>query len=226
MPLVQNESEDGKKSSNAGKAAEKSKVKIDEDACSKIRRCCSLSWSFEPCDAAQFFSLEVTRFDLFTTLESSYYYYYYYSLFRLDSIVYFDTQRNTWKFDFKVFWRFVVKKSYLKVFFEVPEGRTVSRTGSPHVSCFFFFAFWRLSLFFLFFFLLFFLLLNTFSFWMPDLIICNWVAKWFFFLDTALNWSVMRRNCFIYIRSMKFVHLLFKCGIILQNDTESNLSKF
>lgn len=61
MPLIQNESEDGKKSTNAGKAAEKSKDKIDEDACSKIRRCCSLSWSFEPCDAAQFSSLEVTR---------------------------------------------------------------------------------------------------------------------------------------------------------------------
>lgn len=155
MPLVQNESEDGKKSSNAGKAAEKSKVKIDEDACSKIRRCCSLSWSFEPCDAAQFFSLEVTRFDLFTTLESSYYYYYY-SLFRLDSIIYFDTQRNTWKFDFEVFWRFVVKKSYLKMFLEVPEGRTVSRTGSPHVSCFFFFCLLEtvsfLSFFFCFFF--------------------------------------------------------------------------
>lgn len=156
MPLVQNESEDGKKSSNAGKAAEKSKVKIDEDACSKIRRCCSLSWSFEPCDAAQFFSLEVTRFDLFTTLESSSFYYYYSSLFRLDSIIYFDTQRNTWKFDFEVFWRFVVKKSYLKVFFEVPEGRTVSRTGSPHVSCFFFFLPFGDCLFSFFFFFAFF----------------------------------------------------------------------
>ncbi|KAK1126472.1 hypothetical protein K0M31_005104 [Melipona bicolor] len=46
MPLGQAECcdlEDGKKSTNAGKVAEKSKDKMDEDVCSKLSRCCLLS---------------------------------------------------------------------------------------------------------------------------------------------------------------------------------------
>ncbi|XP_060820829.1 calcium/calmodulin-dependent protein kinase type II alpha chain isoform X30 [Bombus pascuorum] len=46
MPLGQAEwcdPEDGKKNTNAGKVAEKSKNKMDEEACSKLRRCCLLS---------------------------------------------------------------------------------------------------------------------------------------------------------------------------------------
>lgn len=49
MPLGQAEwcdPEDGKKNTNAGKVAEKSKNKMDEEACSKLKRCCLLSWSF------------------------------------------------------------------------------------------------------------------------------------------------------------------------------------
>ena len=48
MPLGQAECcdlEDGKKSTNVGKVAEKSKDKTDEDVCSKLSRCCLLSWS-------------------------------------------------------------------------------------------------------------------------------------------------------------------------------------
>lgn len=241
MPLVQNESEDGKKSTNAGKAAEKSKVKIDEDACSKIRRCCSLSWSFEPCDAAQFLLSRSYPFRfLFTTLESSYYY----SCF----IIYFDTQRNTrgvQKFDFEASKRgkeillcaivrsiilniWFVKKSYLKVFFGSSRGSysVACRLAACLLFLYFFFAFWRLSLFF--FFLLFFLLLNTFSFWMPDLIVCDWVANFDFFFFLEYDSELIRdatKLLYIYSFEMKFVvtnsRWLFKCGLItLQNDTE------
>lgn len=188
-----------------------------------------------------FSSLEVIPFRfLFTTLESSYYY----SCF----IIYFDTQRNTrgvQKFDFEASKRgkeillcaivrsiilniWFVKKSYLKVFFESSRGSysVACRLAACLLFLYFFFAFWRLSLFF--FFLLFFLLLNTFSFWMPDLIVCDWVANFDFFFFLEYDSELIRdatKLLYIYSFEMKFVvtnsRWLFKCGLItLQNDTE------
>lgn len=46
IPLSQAECsdlEDGKKSTNAGKIAGISRKTVDQDACSKLRRCCLLS---------------------------------------------------------------------------------------------------------------------------------------------------------------------------------------
>lgn len=163
-----------------------------------------------------FSSLEVIPFRfLFTTLESSYYY----SCF----IIYFDTQRNTrgvQKFDFEASKRgkeillcaivrsiilniWFVKKSYLKVFFGSSRGSysVACRLAACLLFLYFFFCLLE-TVSFLFFFAFFssFKYLQFLNAWFNRL----WLSRkfWFFFsLNMTLNWSVMRRNCYIYILS-------------------------
>lgn len=168
-----------------------------------------------------FSSLEVIPFRfLFTTLESSYYY----SCF----IIYFDTQRNTrgvQKFDFEASKRgkenllcaivrsiilniWFVKKSYLKVFFGSSRGSysVACRLAACLLFLYFFFLPFGDCLFSFFFFAFFssFKYLQFLNAWFNRL----WLSRkfWFFFsLNMTLNWSVMRRNCYIYSFEMKFV---------------------
>lgn len=82
-----------------------------------------------------------------------------------------------------------VKKSYLKVFFGSSRGSysVACRLAACLLFLYFFFCLLE-TVSFLFFFLLFFLLLNTFSFWMPDLIVCDWVANFDFFFPWIRLW--------------------------------------
>lgn len=82
-----------------------------------------------------------------------------------------------------------VKKSYLKVFFGSSRGSysVACRLAACLLFLYFFFCLLE-TVSFLFFFLLFFLLLNTFSFWMPDLIVCDWVANFDFFFPWIWLW--------------------------------------
>lgn len=101
-----------------------------------------------------------------------------------------------------------VKKSYLKVFFGSSRGSysVACRLAACLLFLYFFFLPFGDCLFSFFFFAFFssFKYLQFLNAWFNRL----WLSRkfWFFFsLNMTLNWSVMRRNCYIYSFEMKFV---------------------